>query len=135
MASFSDTSIELPGTCTRGEDQFCCVEENLYIGSYQSVCLFEAAHHLRMETQRTSDSPDTGASISVGKTANECLAEAAVLTVDSRRLPKELTQCFHAYKFINVDDSLQFEFVPHFQECCDFIRDHRNRNKAVFVHW
>ncbi|OQV26074.1 putative Dual specificity protein phosphatase 12 [Hypsibius exemplaris] len=118
------------------DDLFCLVERNLLIGSYQSICLLQERSQITHESTN-SHSPTKYADVSTTtEPSNRELeaSKAAVLTVDSRKLPKDLVDTFAAYKYISVDDSLQFEFIRYFDECCAFIEDQRTLGKDVLVH-
>ena len=131
--------LKMDGVFTNG-DKFCRVEENLFIGSYASVILLQEGNQ-----NRSSGNPNCSDACSVmcpqfsdakeDVPADVQLSNSAVLTVDSRRLPRELADLFFAYKFIHIDDSQQFDVIRYFDESCEFVDQHRKQGRSVLVHW
>ncbi|XP_055327904.1 dual specificity protein phosphatase 12-like [Paramacrobiotus metropolitanus] len=118
-------------------DSFSFVADNLYLGSYRSICALQDAAKESCSAISSSslevDSPAATVSTELALT-RDTLSKSAILTVDTQRLPPEVANACRSYKYIKVEDSFCCDLLSHFDEAIVFIHDNRTTRTHVLVH-
>ncbi|GAV05574.1 hypothetical protein RvY_15679 [Ramazzottius varieornatus] len=123
-------------------DVFCKIEDQLYLGSYESICHLQeqlAADGQQLPERTVAAGATLDVSVVDGNptvSGSDILAlkGSAVLTIDRRQLPKDITQFFSAYKFIDLEDGPTSELIPYFDATYTFIKENKALGRNVLIH-